>query len=462
MSATGSVRLMRCAKVFAAVAASLSTAGPLAEAAPVSVPAQDREPCGTTAAVDTILTSGGDVFFAVGPTGIFYTGSGGAVVGRDPATGTEVYAATPDAPFFRLIDVAVSQAGEVLALDGGGRVVRFDALGLQVEEFAVGNVNTGESSLAVDGTGSVWVADPFTNTVRAFTPDGTEVVNVIASPPLERPNDIEVGPSGAVYVLDGVRQLLYQFDLAGVQLSATPTGPVNTGETSLAVDVGGHVFVADPFREAVHVFAPDGKPLTSLRATDFTPALGRSHAIESHPDGSVIIVDNGGAGGQSVRIDPNIRPADIRVEVAVDQSNRLVGEAVNLFVTVTSDGDCPLGPFDLSSTATSGMQWESDARPGEPWHVDELGGSSNSRADFAAVVVTTEAGEQTISVGLTGPGVALDATVTVNVSVSPPTTLPVTLPATGGVASAAGNLSIALLTLGTALLGLASRRRPSA
>jgi len=162
-----------------------------------------------------------------------------------------------DAPRIRRItpegEVARFAGSERGYLDGSGTAARFDT----------------PSGVAIDATGTLYVADTGNNAIRRIAPDGT--VSTLA------------GGGGAGYRDGAGREALFN-------------GPVG-----VAVDAAGRVIVADTYNDRVRAIAPDGS-VTTLAGSGTPGALDGAAldaqldtpcgvAVDAH--GNVFVADTG-------------------------------------------------------------------------------------------------------------------------------------------------------------------------
>jgi hypothetical protein len=167
----------------------------------------------------------------------------------------------------------VSPAGEVTTLagrpgsmgnaDGTGDAARFH-FGVVNDLHYFGPTDDNPMAIAVDGEGSVFVADNGNGLVRKVTAQG--VVSTIAQ--VQAPRGIAVDAGGAVYVTEGhsIKKINPQVGatvLAGTQgVRGARDGPGDRAlfnhPQGLAVDLAGNVYVADSYNHTVRKIAPDG------------------------------------------------------------------------------------------------------------------------------------------------------------------------------------------------------------
>ncbi|HEY4300861.1 MAG TPA: FG-GAP-like repeat-containing protein [Candidatus Didemnitutus sp.] len=209
-------------------------------------------------------STGSSVRFAAS-TGITYYI---AVDGKDGATGTFQLQVTdqfdflPPYPFTTL----AGKTGTSGSTDATGTSARFNS----------------PSSIAIDGSGNVYVADKANHTIRKITSAG--VVSTIAglagssgsidgtatSARFNSPSGIAIDGSGNLYVADTGNHTIRMIDSSGnvTTLAGTAGFPgVNdglgsaarfNGPAALAVDPGGTIYVADTGNSSIRAIAPGG------------------------------------------------------------------------------------------------------------------------------------------------------------------------------------------------------------
>ena len=166
----------------------------------------------------------------------------------------------------------VTPAGVVTTLAGSGVAGNIDGTGVAAQF-------NGPSGVAVDSSGTVYVADTNNNRIRAITPSGVVTTLAGAGPQsfadgtgtaamFSLPYGVAVDSSGTVYVADYGNNRIRKITPAGVVTtlagavsgSADGTGAAAqfNGPTGVAVDSFGTVYIGDNFNNRVRKITPAG------------------------------------------------------------------------------------------------------------------------------------------------------------------------------------------------------------
>jgi sugar lactone lactonase YvrE len=252
--------------------------------------------------------------------------------------------------------------------------------------------------IAVDASGVVYVADSGNGTIRKITPDG--VVTTMAGTAgilagsdgtgagarFNFPTGVAVDASGTVYVGDTSSDTIRKITPAGVVTTLAGsvgiagagdgTGAAATffGPQGIAVDASGNIFVADEGNNAIRKVAPDGD------VTTVAGLAGESGAGSS--DGSPSAARFYSPAGIAVDTSGNLYVADLDNNTIrlVVQSGNVTTLAGTAGVTGSADGAGPAAEFNEPSAVAL------DAAGNV--YVADAGNGSIRKINPAAVVTT--------------------------------------------------------------------------
>ena len=231
--------------------------------------------------------------------------------------------------------VAADASGNVYVADGSSTIRKITPAGvvttLAGSAYQNGNQDgTGGAAqfnnprgVAVDGSGTVYVADSNNNTIRKVTPAG--VVTTLAGSPYQngnvdatgsaaqffQPQGVAVDSNGYVYVADRNNCTIRKITPGGAvtTLAGTPGisgNPNGTGSAAqfanpqgVAVDAAGNVYVADTNNNAIRMITPGGVVTTLAGMGGFGNADGTGgfaqfdnpQGIASDPSGNLYVAD---------------------------------------------------------------------------------------------------------------------------------------------------------------------------
>ena len=288
------------------------------------------------------------------------TFAGSGVAGSGDATGTSASFNTP-------FGVAVDASGIIYVADYGNHKIRKITSAGVVSTLAgsiLGATDaTGTSasfanptSVAVDATGNVFVADYGNNKIRKITSAG--VVTTFAgngtvgstnatgtSATFNHPSGVAIDASGNLYVADFSNNKIRKISSAGVvttlagsgtagSTDATGTAATFTAPISLALDASGNLFITEQTGNKIRKITPAGVVTTvagsgTAGSTDATGTL----ASFNHPSG--IVVDASG----------NIYVAE--------QTNNKIRKITSAGVVTTLAGSATAGSTDAVGTAAT-------------------------------------------------------------------------------------------------------------
>jgi len=176
-----------------------------------------------------------------------------------------------------------------LGAHGQGSVKYAASVTTVTSNLALTNQYTNLLGIAVDGSGSVYVADPGNSRILKETPfDGgyTEAVIVNTSA-----NGIAVDASGNLYITAGGS--VYKETLsAGIYIQSTIVSGLNNTQ-GIAIDASGNIYISDSGNGRVVKEAPNGSSYiqTVVASLPSTGLLGNPEGVAVDENGNVYIAD---------------------------------------------------------------------------------------------------------------------------------------------------------------------------
>lgn len=217
--------------------------------------------------------------------GVVSTLAGSGTFGGGNGTGAEASFKHPNG-------VAVDASGTVYVADTENNIIRKITPAGEVTAF-VGSASAGSADgtgfassfdhpfgIAVDALGTLYVADTYNNKIRKVTPEG--VVSTLAGSGFSgtadgtgaaasfySPVGVAVDASGTVYVADGTNHKIRKITPAGVVSTLAGSGAQGTldgngteasfyNPRGIAVDASGTVYVADSNNHIIRKITPEG------------------------------------------------------------------------------------------------------------------------------------------------------------------------------------------------------------
>ncbi|MDP3071134.1 MAG: immunoglobulin domain-containing protein [Opitutaceae bacterium] len=338
----------------------------------------------------------------------------------------------PAARFHRPVGITVDRSGTLYVVEEFNGTVRKITPTRSVTTVAGRQGNFGQAdgtgtaaqfyfprSVAVDASGTIYVADTANNSIRKVTPSGNVTTFAGLTHPggqgtndgtgqlarFNGPDGLAFDPTGNLIVADSRNHLIRRVTPAGVVTTVAggpgvpgiADGPAATARFrqpySVAVDASGTIFVADTFNSAIRMISPQGvvktiggKP-SEVLSLDLFPGLG-ANARLARPTG--IVVD---ARGNLFMVDGNVvwrgEPM-LPPEIVFTGPNTMValeGETVTLNAVITG-------------TPAPTLQWlrNGTAIPGATRSNLTLVSITEIDAALYSLVVTSPAGAATANI----------------------------------------------------------------
>jgi 4-amino-4-deoxy-L-arabinose transferase-like glycosyltransferase/sugar lactone lactonase YvrE len=245
----------------------------------------------------TPTASGQLAFLAIAPNGTLVVGDRvGRRILRFDSAGRELSAWGPSlAPDVDLRDPAGIAAGNgtlyvldraqswILLLDDSGEVK--DRIDLRPFNLY------GPNGLAVDATGTLYVADTGGNRLLLFGPNGQfeKVVGGAGSAlgQLKQPMSVATSPDGSVLVADWENARIERW---GHDLQATNAWPIDFRPWGVAGDALGRIYVPNTNGGTIDVLAPGGNRLAHLKLSSPENKLDLPSQVALSSDGSALFV----------------------------------------------------------------------------------------------------------------------------------------------------------------------------
>ena len=243
-------------------------------------------------------------------------GSGSSSTATPAATASQrLDTGPPGLPLYCLEYITHDQQGNIYISDsdgfGGGhraRIAKLSPTGQLLAEWHVfntfqsqpsflGNV-TGPFGIAVDASGTIYVADAGDNTIKKLSPTGKvlAVWGKTGSAPgeLSWPQGVAVDAQGNVYVVDFNNSRIQKFSSTGTLLAAFgKTGSFAQRlnlPTGIDVDAQGDVYVGDLRNHRLVKFSPQGKFLTAWSGAGGIP-FSSARGVAVDRAGNIYLTD---------------------------------------------------------------------------------------------------------------------------------------------------------------------------
>ncbi len=176
-----------------------------------------------------------------------------------------------DGQFRAASDMAVNRSGSVYVADSGNsRIQKFDSNGNFITKW--GSLGRGDGQfdlpfgVAVDPSGNVYVVEAANRRIQKFDSNGNFITKWgtlgAGDGQFNWPRDVAVDSSNNVYVADGFNHRIQKFDSNGNFITKWGTEGTGVGQFNwpygVTVDPSGNVYVADVFNHRIQKFDSSG------------------------------------------------------------------------------------------------------------------------------------------------------------------------------------------------------------
>ncbi|WP_428330947.1 NHL repeat-containing protein [Mucilaginibacter sp.] len=264
-----------------------------------------------------VADAGNNMIRMISPTGVVTTLAGTVAKGRANGTGT---AATFSYPYAIAIDASgnlyvadegnnlirkITAGGVVSTLAGSGQVGSANGPGSGASFYDA-------SGIAVDGSGNVYVADQGNNLIRKITPAG--VVSTLAgsgasgsqngtgtAASFYAPTSVAVDATGNVYVADSFNNMIRKITPDGVvstfagsgtagATNGTGTAATFNNPQGLNFDVEGNLYVADYTNNQIRKISPAGV-VTTFAGSGASGDINGALSLSTYSGPTAVAVD---------------------------------------------------------------------------------------------------------------------------------------------------------------------------
>lgn len=283
--------------------------------------------------------------------------------------------------------LALDAAGNLYMADGkSGRIIKVSSIeiadGISGGEGSVVGIGSyalgpGVSGVAVDGEGTVYIADPSNHRIVQVTAAGGASLLTLAgiTPALSSPQGVGVDAMGNVYIADTGNGRVIQVTTAGVAAVVSTPGLNSTLPFGVTVDPSGNIFISDrdnhriveiPTAEASLAFPSTRIGLTSPAQTATVTNLGNQplafayhptytadfseHTGDANPCTSATMLSAGMVCDVSVEFTPKSMDSRSAGITVTNNALNISPNAQQVFVTGT-----PLLPADTTATTVSAI-----------------------------------------------------------------------------------------------------------
>ncbi len=182
---------------------------------------------------------------------------------------------------------------------GNNTLEEFSSSGVLLQTVGTGN-NSTPWILAIDGNNNVFVggfgSNGSSDSVQEFSSSGAPILTL--SDGISDPTSLAVDSSGDIFIANTSINTVEEFSASGALLLTIYTGD-GSSPSSVAVDLSGNIWVADQGNSTVQEFAPDGTLLETL-----SNGINNPSSITVDASGRVWVANYGNNTVQEFEVSP--------------------------------------------------------------------------------------------------------------------------------------------------------------
>ncbi|MFA5263840.1 MAG: Ig-like domain-containing protein [Opitutaceae bacterium] len=281
---------------------------------------------------------------------------------------------TDGTPLGQIASTGISPGNTNLAFDSAGQLYVSINADWTIQKFSKTGASLGVFLTRTDGiqapwdlafgpTGDLYVVNAGRGAVSRYSVSGASLGDVISG--LDSPVGLTFSSSGDIYVLFDRAGLVRRFSATGSDLGTVLSGLNNP--TGLAFDAQGRMFIPQNINGGtVEVYSPSGIHVQTISSSDFN-----SPRDVVFDDLGRLYVANG-IGGKIIRFSADLTPLGVFADSGGSSAINFVAAAPPIFTTQPVSQTVNAGQTASFTAAASGnptptLQWQVSANSGSSW-----------------------------------------------------------------------------------------------
>jgi subtilisin family serine protease/DNA-binding beta-propeller fold protein YncE len=201
--------------------------------------------------------------------------------------------------------IAVDASGSIwVADDGNNRVEKFNSKGEYLTQFGTKGSGNGQLNLptdvAITSGGDLWVTEAVNRRVQKFNSKGEYLAKFgtegAGNGQFYEPSGIAIASNGDLWVTDSKGERMEQFNSSGTFIRSVGTYGSGNGQfknpSGIAIDASGNIYVADANNNRVQKFNSKGEYLSQFGSYGTgNGQFAEPQAVDINAAGNVIVVD---------------------------------------------------------------------------------------------------------------------------------------------------------------------------